>query len=216
MQIDFDKHLKEIEFLLERYSTEQRATVNQYRWAIKRASDPSYQYQPGELDIHETLLEHVGMLPVLAVYFHPYLEEEVDLGKTLTILAVHDIGELVHGDINVFVKTKDNDAKEREAALELLHPSQHGLYLDYDALESNEAKFAKSVDKIAPDILDVVTEPAVTITRLKHYAVLEPHQIATAVEVKKSPYMQWSTFFTAFHAGLINRLRELYPSQPSA
>jgi hypothetical protein len=191
----------------------QRATVNQYRWRAKRQFDRNYSYTPGELDVHETLMEHVGMLPVLATYFHPFVEEKVDLGKALTLLAIHDIGELIDGDANVFIKTAHHSDREREAALSLLHEQYHELYDEYDKLETNEALFAKSVDKIAPDIYDVITDPEVTRLRLKEYAAMEAGEIAAKVEGKKSPYMQWSTFFASFHKELIMDLKSIFPEE---
>lgn len=211
MRIDYPKIKKELAFLLENYALVQRASVNQYRWATKREKDNTYAYTPRELDIHETLLEHVGMLPVLATYFHPYLEEDVDLGQTLTILAIHDIGELIDGDTNVFIKQTSQADQENKIALNLLHDQYHDLYNEFELLKTNEAKFAKSVDKIAPDIFDVLTDTEVTIERLREYAALEPNEIASTIENKKSPYMQWSTFFSAFHAELIEDLKQMFP-----
>lgn len=163
------------------------------------------------MDAQETLMEHVGMLPVLAVYFHSQIEEQVDSGRVLSMLAVHDIGELIHGDKNVFIKEAQDDVEEAEAALSLLDKRYHNLFLEYEEQETNEAKFAKSVDKIAPDILDILTDKQVTIERLKHFAKLEPEDIALAIETKKSPYMQWSTFFRSFHSDVMEELKEMFP-----
>ncbi|MBP9686841.1 MAG: HD domain-containing protein [Candidatus Doudnabacteria bacterium] len=57
--------------------------------------------------ILESLLEHVGSLPVVATFLYPYLEqkEKVDLGRTLTMLAIHDIGEIIVGDAHSHRKT---------------------------------------------------------------------------------------------------------------
>jgi len=87
------------------------------------------------------------------------------------------------------------------------------LYVEFEEQATYEAKFAKSVDKIAPDILDILTDTQVTIERLKYFAILEPGDIALAIEAKKSPYMQWSTFFKSFHSDVIKELKEMFPQQ---
>jgi len=128
---------------------------------------------------------------------------------------VHDIGELIHGDKNVFIKQAQDEVEETTAALGLLDERHHDLYLEFEAQETNEAKFAKSIDKIAPDILDVLTDRRVTTERLQYFAKLESGDIALAIEAKKSPHMQWSTFFRSFHADLITNLKEILPPKDS-
>jgi len=211
MKTDYQKIMVDLEFLLKRYSNEMRATVNPFRLENKRLEQSEYRFVPGDRDVQETLLEHVGMLPVLAVYFHSQIEEEVDLGRVLSMLAIHDIGELIHGDKNVFIKEATDAVAETAAALSLLDKRYHNLYVEYEEQATNEAKFAKSVDKIAPDILDILTDTQVTIERLKYFANLEPGDIALAIEAKKSPHMQWSTFFTSFHSDVIKELKEMFP-----
>ena len=54
--------------------------------------------------IRESLLEHVGCLPIIACFLHPYLDKKVDLGRVLIMLTVHDIGEIETGDEMTFTK----------------------------------------------------------------------------------------------------------------
>ena len=42
------------------------------------------------------------------------------MGKVLSILAIHDIGELIHGDKNVFIKVAQDGIEAKAAALNLL------------------------------------------------------------------------------------------------
>lgn len=151
------------------------------------------------------------MLPVLATYFHPHIEEDVDLGRTLELLAVHDIGELIVGDKNVFTGSTDaEETAELESALKLLTPRQKSTYMEFKNLETNEVKFAKSIDKIGPDIYDFLSDINANGIRLRHYAGVEPHEIPDLIRKHKSPYMQWSTFMSNFHYGLIKKLEESY------
>ena len=204
----FEEILSDVIFLFRGYSQVFRANTQPYRLEILRTHDSHYEYRPEDALVRESLLEHVGMLPILATYFHPLVEEPVNLGKVLEMLAIHDIGEIVFGDENVFTKKDAKEEAEVEEGFRILHANSHGVYREFKEGTTNEAKFAKSVDKIAPDILDLICESEVTRKRLKHFAHIEPGDIVSRIERSKSPSMQWSSFFRAFHAELMVRLRE--------
>lgn len=71
-----------------------------------------YEYNPEDKLVRETLIEHVAILPILATALYPYINDsEVDLGEALIMLAIHDIGELVVGDENVFTKQEVGDRR---------------------------------------------------------------------------------------------------------
>ncbi len=206
----YEEHFPKIEQLLKGYSTVRRATVQPYHYDEYIRQHTDYEYKPTDLIIRESLLEHVGMLPILATYFHPHLSKSVDLGVVLQMLAIHDIGETTTGDVSVFNKKGDEDELEKEAALSILHSSQHDLYYQYTQLETNEAKFAKSIDKISPDIYDVLTDYKVNSIRLACFTDSKPEIIPNLIRTHKSPYMEWCPFMKEFHDGLIKKLEEIY------
>ena len=103
--------------------------------------------------------------------------------------------------------TNDDKIEFREA-LKLLNKKHHKTYKEFKDQETNEAKFAKTIDKISPDIYDLILDEKMTIIRLKHFANMEPKAIVDTIEKVKSPYMQWNKFFKEFHAELINELRK--------
>lgn len=85
--------LNEIEFLLRKYSLERRAMTQPYLLGVVQEKVDNYLYHPEDSLVRETLLAHVGSLPVLATVLYPYINDsEVDLGEALTMLAIHDIG----------------------------------------------------------------------------------------------------------------------------
>src|SRR5579862_3069395 len=162
--------LDKFEYLFERYSNELRATTQPY--ILNRVKDkvPGYQYHPEDGLIRETLMEHVGSTPVVATTFYPFINDgDVDLGKALVMLAIHDIGELVHGDVMTFIKKESAKDPEHDAARKLLDPYYHDLYNDVESQSSTTGKFAKAVDKITPDIVDYLTPAEVTLWRYKHF-----------------------------------------------
>ncbi len=199
--------LKRIEFLLSSYSLERRAMTQPYLLGVVQENIDNYLYNPEDSLVRETLIEHVGSLPILATALYPYINDsEVNLGDALTMLAIHDIGELVVGDENVFTKKIEGKQAEFEAGLKLLHPYYHPMYEDIENKISKSAKFAKSIDKIAPDIIDYLTPSDITKQRLKHYANFEPNQIVEKIIEYKRPYMVWNPFIEEFHIHLMEEL----------
>jgi 5'-deoxynucleotidase YfbR-like HD superfamily hydrolase len=205
-----DNVLKKLEFLFERYSNEMRAMTQPYllQRVISGVSD--YNYHPDDNIVRESLMEHIGSLPVVAIELYPHIEDpEVDLGETLTMLAVHDIGELITHDEMTFTKTAASKDPEREAALSLLDASYHGLYEDVESQKSKSAKFAKSVDKITPDLFELCSPADITLRRYEYFLGLTNiSQIIQKIESKKQPYMNWNSFMLDLHKLLMVRLRQ--------
>jgi hypothetical protein len=206
---DLQKILDEIEFLFENYSLERRATTQPFLLKIAQARFSDYQYHPKDELIRESLIEHVGSLPMLGTALFPYIDDgEVDLGQSLIMMAIHDIGELITGDEMTFTKKADANIAEREAALKLLHPMYHETYDDAESKNSKSAKFAKSIDKINPDIIEYLTPPEITIWRYKEFANIEADQIINTIKKHKRPHMLWNPFMTDFHAHLMEQLQK--------
>ncbi len=205
---DAIKMLSELENLLEGYSNVRRATTQPYNLLAAQKAIKGYSYNPDEDLIRESLIEHVGQLPIIATALFPYIkDDEVDLGKALTMLAIHDIGELETGDVNTFTKQIDTKDQEQAAAKRILHHSYHELYDEVESRKSTTAKFAKSVDKIAPDILDYLSPAETTIARYRHFVGVEPHEITALKHKHKLPYMLWNPFMVEFHKVLTERLQ---------
>ncbi|HEU5187430.1 MAG TPA: HD domain-containing protein [Candidatus Saccharimonadales bacterium] len=200
--------LKQLEFLFEKYSNEPRAMTQPY--ILQRVMDKvvGYKYHPDDILVRETLMEHVGSLPVFATAFYPHIQDDnVDLGRALIMIAIHDIGELITHDEMSFTKQDSAKDPEHEAALSLLDKSYHGLYEDVESQTSPTAKFAKAIDKITPDILEYFSPADITLRRYKHFLGLENiDEIIELIEKKKQPYMQWNPFMTTFHKLLLEKL----------
>lgn len=209
MAYSVEKVLSEIERLIKGYSLERRASTQPFLLSAVQDFTRDYTYNPQDTLVRETLIEHVGSLPIVATALYPYInDEDVNIGDSLTMLAIHDIGELITGDENTFTKQKDASQREYEAGLSILHESYHDLYKDVESKTSKSAKFAKSIDKITPDIFDYLTPANITIERYKYFVGINPTEIIDVVVKHKRPYMTWNPFMTEFHNLLMSRLRE--------
>jgi len=201
--------LNKIEFLFEKYSTEMRATTQPYNLSKVFDYIKDYVYDPEDNLVRESLMEHVGSLPIIATAFYPYINDnEVEIGKSLLMLSIHDIGELITGDEITFTKDPNHKDKEQESAMALLDISYHDIYKDMESQTSKSAKFAKSIDKITPDIIDYLTPAYITAIRYRHYVGIEPNEIPELIIKHKRPYMLWSPFMTEFHKLLLEKISE--------
>jgi hypothetical protein len=202
----YEPILNNIAKILNGYVEEKRFTTKQARLNEIKEKFSSYEYDPDDAIIRETLLEHVGTTPIVATILYPHINDpEVDLGMALRMLAVHDIGELVVGDEIVFKKSHDKKT-EQAAALNLLDPIYHGIYLEAESLGSKTAKFAKSVDKISADIEDYLTDADVTDMRFARFVDTPRNKIVGLIRKHKRPYMEWNEFMLGFHDYLMKQL----------
>ncbi len=157
--------------------------------------------------LRESLADHVGALPIVATFLYPYIGKELNLGKVLTMLAIHDIGEIVVGDVLTVKrqKTSNEIEDEKEAALSLLHPYYHPFFKEFETNESLEAKFAHSIDKISPNLYELIIDKKMAKERHAHFGF----DIVQAVENDKS-VMTWNEFLTRFYDELIHQTKERF------
>lgn len=201
----YKKVLNQIIFLYSKYSTEHRANTQPFHLQKVQNQFKDYKYNCTDLIIREPLIEHSGSLPIIATAIYPHIKNEnVDLGKALIMLAIHDIGELVVGDEIVF--TKKENQNEKIQALKLLPKQFHSIYLDMEERKSDTAKFAKAIDKITPDIIDLITPEKITVERYKILINKNPKEIVPTIKEFKHPYMLWNDFLKNFHLEILNQL----------
>ena len=104
--------------------------------------------------ITETVAAHSWRLSVLALLIAPEFPQ-IDGNKLLRMCLIHDFGEAITGDIPSFLKTDAHEMTEVnavQALLSTLPEPQRGeltaLFSEMDALESNESRLYKALDKM--------------------------------------------------------------------
>lgn len=107
--------------------------------------------------------EHSWHLALMVILLAEYADEPVDVGRTLALVVVHDLVEIYAGDTPLYdnVGRVDQEEREKAAAEELfaLLPadqavSMRGLWDEFEARKTPEAKFAKAVDRLEPQLLN--------------------------------------------------------------
>ena len=110
-------------------------------------------------DRPENDAEHSWHLAMMAVVLAEHSNQPIDILKVVKMVLIHDIVEIDAGDIFIYDTTKNhtNTAEELVAAKRifgLLPENQAKDFIatweEFEAGETNEAKFAKTMDRFEP------------------------------------------------------------------
>lgn len=107
--------------------------------------------------------EHAWHMALMAILLSEYANEPIDVLKTVTMILLHDVVEIDAGDTYAFDEVGKQTQRQREekAAARLfgLLPEDQGekcraLWEEFEAQETPEAKFARTMDNIQPAMLN--------------------------------------------------------------
>ena len=122
--------------------------------------------RPVGLDRYENSAEHSWQLAMLATALVRYAATEVDLDRVISMLLVHDVGEIETGDTMVFVEGGWEERKAAELAAVTrifgMLPEAQGarllsLWQEFEKSETNESRFANAVDRAMPVIINLAS-----------------------------------------------------------
>ncbi len=122
----------------------------------------------GDGSRRENSAEHSWHILLFALILEPHAHTQVDMLEVLTMLLLHDLVEIdagdapIHGVVSAEALAALADA-ETAAADRIfgLLPTAQGMALKqiwqrFEAAETNEARFAKSIDRVQPVILNLL------------------------------------------------------------
>lgn len=107
--------------------------------------------------------EHMFHLAIMAAVLSEHANEPVDVLKVMTMVLIHDAVEIDAGDTYAYDEAGNETKREREcrAADRIFHilpPDQEeyfrGLWEEFEAKETPEARFANALDKVQPTMLN--------------------------------------------------------------
>ena len=107
--------------------------------------------------------EHAWHMAIMAYLLREYANREIDLAKTMMMILIHDIVEIDAGDTYAYDEElkKSQAERERKAAERIfgLLPEDQGkelraLFDEFEACETPEAQFAKTMDNFQPLLLN--------------------------------------------------------------
>lgn len=110
-------------------------------------------------DRYENDAEHSWHLAMMTLVLAEHSTTKIDVLKVLKMVLIHDVVEIDSGDIFIYDTTKNhnNTAEELKAAKRIfgILPEAQAieliaLWLEFEKGETNEAKFAKAMDRFEP------------------------------------------------------------------
>ncbi len=106
----------------------------------------------------ESVAEHIYGTQMLAIAIKSEYKYDIDILKVIYMLAIHELGETVIGDLTHFDISKEEKRKiEHEAVHNILNNLVDGKYiedilLEFDSRNTKEALFAFYCDKLECDL----------------------------------------------------------------
>jgi len=115
-------------------------------------------------DRHENDAEHSWHLAMMVLVLSEYANAPIDTLRVLKMVLLHDIVEIDAGDTFLYDTTKNhvNTDEELVAAHRIFGLLPEEMYQDFLAIwlefeigESNDAKFAKAIDRLEPILQNI-------------------------------------------------------------
>lgn len=106
----------------------------------------------------ESVAEHIFGVQMLAIAMNSEYQYDIDIMKVIFMLSIHELGETIIGDLTQFqISESEKEKIEHEAVHKILEGLLDGnqieqLFLEFDARETKEAKFAYQCDKLECDL----------------------------------------------------------------
>ena len=110
--------------------------------------------------------EHSWHIAVMAVILEKQAPKNVDINRAVKMCLIHDLIEISAGDTFAYDTEANKGKEEREKAagdrLSSILPKEQGeelkkLWMEFDAMETQDAKYAASLDRLQPFIHNVLT-----------------------------------------------------------
>lgn len=111
--------------------------------------------------------EHAWHLALMTLLLSEYANEKIDVLKTMTMVLFHDVVEIDAGDTYAYDEEgKKTQAEREQKAAERLYgllPEDQGaklkaLWEEFEAKNTPESRFARTMDNLQPVILNAATD----------------------------------------------------------
>ena len=106
----------------------------------------------------ESVAEHIYGVQMLALAMHSEYKYDIDISKVIFMLAVHELEEIIIGDLTFLQISEEDKIKLGHEAIEKVLSGLYkkeelkNLILEFDERKTEEAKFAYHCDKLECDI----------------------------------------------------------------
>lgn len=176
-------------------------------------------YPDGETFESDT--DHTVMLSVVACALASKLyKDRLDIGKVAQFAIVHDIVEAYAGDTDTFGITEEGkiakDAREHEALTKLQdkfqtsYPWLPNTVIEYERLDTEEAKFVKVVDKLMSKLTHILNNGALFKKRNTTPEEMETNYIQLISTLEGSYGKNFPEMIELLHELMVEAKRRTY------
>lgn len=125
---------------------------------VEKLKDVQRKTKPVGLDRFENSAEHSWHVCLSALMLKDFADEEIDIGRVMKMLLIHDLGEIDAGDTIVYASETD-EVKAREASgfkrvISILPDERAAEFLDFwhefESGDTPDSRFARAVDRVPP------------------------------------------------------------------
>lgn len=150
----------------------------------------------------ESVAEHIFGTQMLAIAMNSEYQYDIDIMKVIFMLAIHELGETIIGDLTQFQISKDEKIKiEHDAVKEilsnLLEKKQiEELFLEFDSHKTKEAMFAYQCDKLECDLQSKLydEEGCVDLNHQENNKTMDNKLVKQLLQEKNSWSEMWLKF----------------------
>ena len=150
----------------------------------------------------ESIAEHIYGVQMLALAMKSEYQYDIDIEKVIFMLAIHELGETIIGDLTQFqISKEEKEKREHEAVHEILGTLLDGetietLFLEFDAHETPEALFAYQCDKLECDLQCKLydQEGCVDLNHQEGNKTAENEKVKELLDAGASWSEMWMTF----------------------
>ena len=150
----------------------------------------------------ESVAEHIFGVQMLAIAMKSEYQYDVDIMKVIFMLAIHELGETIIGDLTQFEISKEEKEKIEHAAVHKILDSLldgriiEELFLEFDSHRTKEAFFAYQCDKLECDLQSKLydEEGCVDLNKQDGNKTMEDKRVKALLNEGAS----WSTMWLKF------------------
>ncbi len=148
----------------------------------------------------ESVAEHIFGTQMLAIAMKSEFDYDIDIMKVVFMLAIHELGETIIGDLTQFQISKEEKMKiEHDAVHNILRDLVDGeelekLFLEFDEKKTKEAIFAYNCDKLECDIQSKLYEKYVDLNKQEGNTTFNNFEVQALLKDNNSFSDMWIKF----------------------
>lgn len=184
--------------------TKEQNVVNFYRLCnkLKDVVRTGWKDWKVNRDRVESIAEHIYGVQMLAIAMKSEYQYDIDMEKVIYMLAIHELGETIIGDLTQFQISKEEKEKmEHEAVHDILSTLIDGetieaLFLEFDSHNTPESLFAYQCDKLECDLQCKLydQEGCVDLNHQEDNKTAEDKNVKELLDASASWSEMWMTF----------------------